>query len=198
MAEDDENNHLSEEDIALWEYVTQDDKKLPGKKIIEPTAEQEENPAQKITPAQITTQKENTELFHNPKAENSESEKKYKYLELNDASEVDGRTTEKLRRGRIAIEASLDLHGLKQDEAFESIEKFILRSYQANKRCLLLITGKGAAPASGILRENTPNWLNTPRIRPKILIYCSAQPQHGGSGAFYIYLRKNRQSFIKP
>jgi len=97
---------------------------------------------------------------------------------------VDGGTAERLRRGRIAPDAVLDLH------------------------CLLVITGKGlsrssAAPASkgfvmpdrargGVLRTLVPHWLNESDLRSMVVGVQSAHQRHGGTGALYIYLRRKR------
>ena len=73
---------------------------------------------------------------------------------------IDRRTAERLRRGQIAIEATIDLHGFTQDEAFVAIETFLAESVQAGRRCVLVITGKGTArDGGGVLRSAVPRWL---------------------------------------
>ncbi|MBY0407454.1 MAG: Smr/MutS family protein, partial [Rickettsiales bacterium] len=44
----------------------------------------------------------------------------------------------------------------------------------------------------GVLREMLPQWLTEPGLRPLVLAYDTAKPQHGGSGAYYILLRRKR------
>lgn len=117
---------------------------------------------------------------------------------------VDRRTAERLRRGQIAIEARLDLHGLTRAEAHERLRGFVRHHHAAGRRCLLVITGKGRgaeaerevfadAEAPGILRRQLPRWLAEPDLRPMVLAMAPAIPPHGGAGAAYILLRRQRE-----
>jgi DNA-nicking Smr family endonuclease len=95
------------------------------------------------------------------------------------------------------IDATLDLHGYKRDNAHQSLLHFIDDHYRQGSRCLLVVTGKGIKssslqPSVGILRESLPVWLADTRLRPMVLAYDVAKPKHGGSGAFYILLRRKR------
>ena len=65
-------------------------------------------------------------------------------IQHGDAPGLDKRTAQRLRRGRINVEAQLDLHGFKQDEAYMSLNLFLTQSYNVGHRCVLVITGKGA------------------------------------------------------
>lgn len=106
---------------------------------------------------------------------------------------VDRRTADNLRRGRMAIEARLDLHGMTQAEAHRRLDAFIEGQHVAGRRCVLVVTGKGTWRAEGgVLREAVPRWLNTPDLRPRILSFCHAQPKDGGEGALYILLKRQR------
>ncbi len=109
------------------------------------------------------------------------------------AADLDARTMERLRRGRMRPEARLDLHGMTQDEAHEAVTGFIAASRSAGRRCVILITGRGrVAKGGGILREQTPRWLNLQPVRGNILGFAEAQPKHGGAGALYVLLKKKR------
>ncbi|MCG8543201.1 MAG: Smr/MutS family protein, partial [Alphaproteobacteria bacterium] len=106
---------------------------------------------------------------------------------------VDKRTADNLRRGRMAIEARIDLHGLTQDEAHRALTAFVDGQQAAGRRCVLVVTGKGAWRAGGgVLREAVPRWLNEPALRRKVLSFSYAQPKDGGEGALYILLRRLR------
>ncbi len=116
--------------------------------------------------------------------------------------EIDRRTEEKLRKGKMPIEARCDLHGLNQIEAHDLLKKFIHTAVSKGCRCVLVITGKGKSristkaviePEQGILKQKVPQWLHNADIRYYILKSYSAQPKHGGSGALYVYLRRNRR-----
>ena len=106
---------------------------------------------------------------------------------------VDRRTAEKHRRGRLPVEARLDLHGLTQDEAHRALERFLPHAQESGCRSVLVITGKGSRDgARGVLKESVPRWLNLPPLRALILSFSWAQPKDGGSGALYVLLRRIR------
>jgi len=89
------------------------------------------------------------------------------------------------------IEARLDLHGMTQAEAHQALHAFIERQARLGARCLLVITGKGRG-GDGVLRAALPGWLNAGPIRAKVLAIFPAQPKDGGSGAVYVYLKRQR------
>jgi DNA-nicking Smr family endonuclease len=116
---------------------------------------------------------------------------------------LDRRTTERLTKGQLPVEARLDLHGHRQATAHRALDAFILASHRAGRRCVLVVTGKGQgradAPAPimgdeapGVLRRNLPRWLAEPGLADKVLAIRPALPQHGGEGAFYVLLRRSR------
>ena len=107
------------------------------------------------------------------------------------AAGIDRRSAERLRRGRLPIEARLDLHGMTQAAAIARLGEFIARAEAAGKRCVLVITGKGLA-SGGVLRDQVPRWLNLPPNRARVLAFDYAQQQHGGSGALYVLLKRRR------
>ncbi len=115
-------------------------------------------------------------------------------------ADIDKNTAQKFKQGKLPIEGRLDLHGYTEKAAWEEVSHFIKKAYLQHKRCLLIITGKGnriyenddILAAHGILKEQLPRWLNHPELRPLILASCPAQPKDGGSGAFYILLRRQR------
>lgn len=119
-------------------------------------------------------------------------------LSTGDTPGVDKKTQQRMRRGQIEIEGRLDLHGMYQDEAFEALEKFLARSQAAGRKCVLVITGKGTRPDGpdgeriGVLRQAVPGWLNRAGLRERIQSFREAAPNHGGSGALYILLRRAR------
>ncbi len=104
---------------------------------------------------------------------------------------VDRRTADRLKRGEMVIDATLDLHGLTQDVAHMQLSAFVLRAFDAGRRCLLVITGKGR-DGGGVLRGQVPRWLNQPGLRERILGFCHARPQHGGEGALYVLVKRRR------
>lgn len=102
----------------------------------------------------------------------------------------------KLTRGELSIDGRLDLHGMTRETAQKRLIGFIAAQYKKQHRCLLVITGKGpkdqeTGKGQGVLRKELPFWLESPAIAPCILAVTPAAPMHGGTGAFYIYLRRN-------
>ncbi|MEX0921384.1 MAG: Smr/MutS family protein [Rhodovibrionaceae bacterium] len=112
--------------------------------------------------------------------------------------DLDRRSAERLKRGQLPIEAQLDLHGLNQLDAQRALEAFLAAAQEAGRRCVLVITGKGGvgrAPAggeAGVLRRAVPLWLNQAGLREKVLAYAYAQPKHGGQGALYVLVKRQR------
>ena len=104
---------------------------------------------------------------------------------------LDRRTTSKLRRGQIAIEAKLDLHGLTQSEAHDALSRFLAASRERGQRCVLVVTGVGKV-GGGVLRRAVPRWLAEPASRATVISFAPAEQRHGGQGALYVMLRKWR------
>jgi DNA-nicking Smr family endonuclease len=188
---------LTPEDRRLWDHVAGQIKPLSGRDRLysqmaellreEVTAEQEarQAPPQKRrrtgtaathqVPAPAAPPPPQPELSHGSRAG------------------VDRRRAERLSRGKLPIEATLDLHGLRQAEAHRRLEVFLAESQAAGKRCVLIVTGKGLhKEEGGVLRANVPRWLNEAPNRARVLSFDYAQQKHGGTGALYVLLRRRR------
>jgi DNA-nicking Smr family endonuclease len=105
---------------------------------------------------------------------------------------LDRRSALRMKRGEMAIDASLDLHGMTQDAAHAALSAAVGRSFDAGRRCLLVITGKGGREGTGILRAMVPRWLNQTPLRERIIGFSYAQPRHGGEGALYVLVKRRR------
>ena len=106
---------------------------------------------------------------------------------------IDRRTATRLRRGELAIDRRLDLHGMTEADAHAALDRFVRLARQDGVRVLLVVTGKGSVSAGGgVLRRNLPRWLTVGENAPRVLRIESAQPRHGGAGAFYVLLRRRR------
>jgi len=109
---------------------------------------------------------------------------------------LDRPTRDKLAKGRLQIEARVDLHGMTQSEAHSLLLGFLHRAYAMGIRHVLIITGKGSSMGSdGILRKAVPAWFATPPFKPLVGSYEAAARHHGGGGALYVRLR--RQTEVK-
>lgn len=112
---------------------------------------------------------------------------------------VDPAIHKKVRRGRIQIDGTIDLHGLTQAEARAALHRFIQARFSRGDRTVLVITGKGvktdndyiaAMTERGVLRTMLPVWLNEPSLASLVSGWSLAARGHGGEGAYYVRLRR--------
>ncbi|WP_075214218.1 Smr/MutS family protein [Mongoliimonas terrestris] len=113
---------------------------------------------------------------------------------------LDRREKKQVVRGTRAIDARLDLHGLRQDEARARLLGFLSTAQAREAKIVLIITGKGTGGGfetlygdeRGVLKRMVPLWLSLPEFRDKVLGYEDAHLTHGGAGALYIRIRRRR------
>jgi DNA-nicking Smr family endonuclease len=115
---------------------------------------------------------------------------------------LDGGTQSRLNRGQLEPQARLDLHGMTQNAAHRALDNFLRGTYEQGLRLVVIITGKGnprvadvaawTASPHGALKEMVPRWLAEPASSTLIAKMQTAHVRHGGDGALYVYLRKNR------
>ena len=94
----------------------------------------------------------------------------------------------RVRRGKLELAGRFDLHGHTQASAEAALPDFLARKQAEGARCVLVITGKGKG-GEGVLRRNFLRWLEMPAARALVSGYSEAHPRHGGSGAWYVFLR---------
>lgn len=113
---------------------------------------------------------------------------------------MDRKSFAQLKRGKIRPDARIDLHGLTLARAHPALNRFILDAHAKGRRLVLVITGKGKAKDDagpipvrrGVLKHQVPHWLSTPPLSHVVLQVSEAHLKHGGSGAYYVYLRRSR------
>lgn len=113
---------------------------------------------------------------------------------------MDKRNFQRLLKGQLAIDATLDLHGLTAEQARMQLQIFVQNANRLGNRLILVITGKGNKksvdefnrPRSGVLRSGVPEWLKTGPLSDLVLQVTQAHVKHGGGGAYYVYLRRQR------
>lgn len=114
--------------------------------------------------------------------------------------QMDRKAFTRMKRGKLKPEARLDLHGMRVDRAHGALTQFILSSQAAGRRLVLVITGKGkrgddSGPIPtprGVLKHQVPQWLSMPPLAQAVMQISQAHVTHGGEGAYYVYLRRNR------
>lgn len=122
------------------------------------------------------------------------------------APRMDSKTHARARRGKLAPEARIDLHGMTAAAAEAALAGFLLRAHAEDRRLVLVITGKGrssdpgdAVPVrGGVLRRHLPHWLARPPLSAIVLDTLPAHQRHGGAGAFYVYLARRRIAPDRP
>ena len=115
-----------------------------------------------------------------------------------------GEVNKELKRGKINIDRRIDLHGYGLVEAHEKFISEVKKNYNKNKRCLLIITGKGVHKKIqneqdtnpklfyGKIKNSIINWINEDDLKKYILTHQDAGFEHGGDGALFVYLRKKK------
>lgn len=175
---------LKEEDAALWGQVTQDVTRLSAANKVSKTAIK--SPLARIKRSflenisgQITLESFASSVsVHEPSS-----------------YQLDGNLQKRFQRGELSIDGKIDLHGLTLSQAHHAFLSFITRKIHEEARCILVVTGKGSQESEngrGIIRKNLPVWCDDTRLKPHILQFTSAHAKHGGSGAYYIMLRKRK------
>jgi len=106
-------------------------------------------------------------------------------------------TFRRLRNGEFAIEAEIDLHGMRLGEAESALKEFLRDSIARRLACVRIIHGKGSrsGPDGPILKPSVHHWLS---LWDEVLAFVSAQRRHGGSGAVYVLLRQPRPAGRGP
>jgi DNA-nicking Smr family endonuclease len=104
---------------------------------------------------------------------------------------VPASVAKRLHRGDYSIQAHMDLHGLRADDAKEVFEEFLNWAITTGKRGVLIIHGRGlSSPSEPILKNKVREWLTRGPWRKWIVAYSSARKCDGGAGATYVLLRQ--------
>lgn len=187
--------NLKPEETRLWHKIARSTKAYSPSKMneLEAAVRAIDDIKENINPNPIETRKK-------PHLATKTPAKKPISSEIQDAA-----AHRRVRRGKLEIAATIDLHGFNQDEARARLHSFIFEAYDKNMRCVLVITGKGSKSSNekekhfdffssprGIIRSRFKDWLHEPQIRNLISGIATANPKHGGSGAFYVLLKAKK------
>lgn len=113
---------------------------------------------------------------------------------------MDKRRFARMTRGKLKPDARIDLHGMTLAQAHPALIDFVQAHYRRGARLILVITGKGKTKPqpgpiptrTGVLKHQVPHWLSMAPLSIIVLQVTQAHIRHGGDGAYYVYLKKNR------
>lgn len=198
---------LSEEDKALWKRVSETAEPLHRSRHGQSTETTpvlpEERPlpmpkpisveSPRIQPFELGTKARKVAKGHELMPSISEQVGKQ-------AVQMDKKAFGRMSKGKLSPEGRIDLHGMTLDQAHPALVGFVMRSYGEGKRLVLVITGKGKTKRDegpipvrrGVLKHQVPQWLQMAPLRSVVLQVREAHLKHGGSGAYYVYLRRTR------
>jgi DNA-nicking Smr family endonuclease len=110
------------------------------------------------------------------------------------AAGIDRKHLVRLRRGEVPVDLRVDLHGLLAKEARRRLAAEVERAQAAGLRCVLVVHGRGLhSEGPAVLREGVAEWLSAAPLAGRVMAFASARPEHGGSGATYVLLRRVRE-----
>jgi DNA-nicking Smr family endonuclease len=112
-----------------------------------------------------------------------------------DGRQFDRDVSRALSRRKMAPEASIDLHGMTLAAAERAVTRFLERACAQDLRVVLVVTGKGlreegGRTIDGRIRGEFVGWLNRGDNRERVRAVRAAHAHHGGTGAFYLLLRR--------
>ncbi len=198
------NDHLNDEDRIVWQQVS--DTAEPLKKRPDPPRRpkppKNTGRAEKLSPAP------SKKIPAPPPSAPSYIPRRQTTPGTAPTLGVDKAMKRKLGRGRVEIDARLDLHGKTQAAAHQVLRSFLLNAQARHHRTVLIITGKGdqalarhtlhsfevihTPERTGVLMRCVPQWLSEPELRDLVIGYQPAHPRHGGGGALYVRLRRKK------
>jgi len=131
-----------------------------------------------------------------PKTETAIKKHEYKLENIN--------IKKSIKKRSIKIDKKIDFHGKTLLDSEELFSNTIINCYNKGLRCLLFITGKRLFKTKdlqendkpklyhGVIRSALITWVGSKKFSQYILSYEPASIEHGGDGAFYVYLRKKK------
>lgn len=186
---------LTPDEAALWEKVARTTEPLADRPKQDSTADEQVPPVMKGEPQRRSAPAPRPDLT----AQGQEAAAR----PAPRPAAIQRKEVRHLTSGRSEIGARLDLHGMRQREAYTALKGFLQRAQANGHRYVLVITGKGRAgpdrePRSyyeeeedrGVLKRMVPQWLAEPAFGTWVVGYQTAHTRHGGEGALYVRLRR--------
>ena len=174
---------LGPDEAALWARVLATVRPLPGKKP--PVA-----PPRQSSPEPKAAAPATPDFRLRERAATAETPRP--------GTTLDSSWDRRLSRGLAAPDFTVDLHGHTLATAYARLDAALAQAIVAQARVVLLITGKPPRPdserphARGAIRDAVGDWLAASRHAAAIAAVRNAHPRHGGQGALYIVLRRQR------
>jgi len=187
------SRRLDPEEEALWKRVTATVRPIVRRSPKKPTAVVAES-ATPSTPAPAAARKGRVPPLRVPAATPVMQQKPL-------ADTLDGGWDRRLRRGSTQPDWTVDLHGHTLDSARSMLDRVLDQAVAEGIRVVLLITGKpprdddrgwDGQPRRGLIRASIGQWLQSSRHASRIAAVRNAHPRHGGAGALYVILRRER------
>ena len=187
--------HLSTEERALWDHVAERMEPLHAKPSV--SLPNVTPPPKRPDPQPLPFFEVGTKANHSrPHDLLPPIQRRLETAPVN----MDNKSFGKMKRGKIKPEGRIDLHGMTMDQAHPALVRFIMSSQAAGKRLVLVVTGKGKSSRDdgpipirrGVLKHQVPQWLAAPPVGQVVMQIAEAHVSHGGVGAYYVYLRRQR------
>ena len=194
---------LSADEEALWERIAKQTdplnpkrKATPAKTPSTPKAQPKPDPKRNGTPVppfRLGEKRTDTTPRHDFAPSIGES--------LSSAPiHMDRKKHTRMTRGKLKPEGKIDLHGMTLAQAHPALTRFLFDSHARDRRQGLVITGKGRdrdedgpiPQRRGVLKHQVPHWLQSAPLNTVVLQVSEAHLKHGGTGAYYVYLRRRR------
>ena len=172
---------------------------LKQMKGVEPLKKNNRLLNKKISKKNKIVKKKTKPIISNALEVENKSEKKHSHFTLESAN-----IKKNIKKNILKIDKKIDFHGRGLLEAEQIFSSTIVECFNKNKRCLLFVTGKGLFKTKnhdyvskpqlyhGVIRAEFFNWVKSKKFSKHILSFEQASTEHGGDGAFYVYLRKNK------
>jgi DNA-nicking Smr family endonuclease len=178
---------LTETDAATWAVFAQRITPLPGKSAA-PPPELPPDPSPEPHPAAI----------RHAQRQGKNSAPAQPLGVGGQPAGVDTAIWQRLRRGKLASDRKLDLHGMTAQQAFHALRSFLRAAHHDRLRCVEIVTGRGDGEHGGVLRREFALWLNLPDIRPLVLaavhphVSNALHSNASNSGSVRLLLRRPR------
>lgn len=169
---------ISTEDLKIWRHVTRSVAPLHDVPRHPDEAPSEEAPQRPRVKAAATPE---LPPAHRPSAP----------LKIGALADMGRRTAQRFKRGEMAVDGQIDLHGMTLDQAHGALMSYMRSAEARGSRCVIVVTGKGK-DGVGRIRAEVPHWLNQQPLRALILAVTTARHHHGGGGALYVLLKRKR------